>query len=104
MSILSRLTVALVLALAATSAVHAQAETGTGLITAVDGGTRTLALDTAHGPRSIVVASDATIRGDGRSLAWGNLAPGDAVVYQMVGGRVTRLEVASQFWALPSGR
>ena len=102
MSFLAGTVVALVLALLAPSAAHAQ-EAGTGLITAVDAGTRTLTLDTPHGQRSVIVAPTASVRSDGRSLAWADLSPGDAVAYQVVGGRVTRLEVAAQFWALPSG-
>ena len=104
MGFLAGIALTLVLAFTVPMAAHAQAGSGTGLITAIDAGTRTLTLETAQGPHSVVVAPDAGIRGDGRALSWGDLAPGDAVAYRVDGGRVTRLEVACQFWALPSGR
>ena len=104
MKILAGLAVALVAALAAPGFASAQDETGTGLIVAVDSGTRTLMLETRQGRRGIVVPASVSIRGDGRALAWSDLAPGDAVAYVSAGGRVTRLDVACQFWAVPFER
>jgi len=104
MSFLTGLVIALLLATAAPTFVHAQDEAGTGLITLIDGSTRTLTLETTGGLRTVVVAPGASLRGDGRALRWTDLAPGDAVAYRASAGRVTRLEVACQFWAVPSGR
>jgi hypothetical protein len=103
MSLLASRALALVLALVPTAA-EAQAEPGIGMITAIDAGTRMLTLETPRGPRRIVVAPDAVISGDGRVLRWAELAAGDAVAYRDEGGRVTRLAVACQFWAVPPGR
>ena len=104
MRLLAGLALALVLAAAVPPAAHAQAGSGTGLITAIDAATRTLTLETTQGPRTIVVAPDAGIHGDGRALRWADLTPGDAVAYRSDGGPVTRLEVACQFWAVPASR
>jgi|RhiMetdeSRZDD1v2_1073273.scaffolds.fasta_scaffold705130_2 hypothetical protein len=100
MSFVMRMVVGLVLALAVASVGRAQDAAGVGLITAVDLATRTLTLETARGPQTVSVAPAASLRG---VRAWADLAPGDAVAYQVVGGRVTRLDVARHFWALPSG-
>jgi hypothetical protein len=104
MRFLAVITAALTLALAAPLPARAQDERGTALIVAIDNATRTLTLDTRRGSRTVVVAPAAGLRAGARSLAWADLAPGDAVAYQIVGGQVTRLEVARQFWAVPSER
>ena len=104
MRFLAAIAATLILALAAPRQAHAQDERGTGLITAVDNGSRTLTLDTARGSRTVVVAPAAGMRAGARPLAWEDLAPGDAVAYQIAGGQVMRLEVARQFWAVPPDR
>jgi hypothetical protein len=104
MRFLAAIAATLILALTAPPQAPAQDERGSGLITAVDNGNRTLTLDTARGSRTVVVSPAAGLRAGARSLAWADLAPGDAVAYQIVGGQVTRLEVARQFWAVPPER
>jgi hypothetical protein len=52
----------------------------------------------------VIGAPAASLRAGARPLAWTDLAPGDAVAYQIVGGQVTGLEVARQFWAVPPDR
>jgi hypothetical protein len=93
----------LVIALCAVATgVEAQVDTGLGLVVGVDGGTRTLILETSGGPREIRVAPTATIRGDhGEPLMLGDIRTGDAVSYQASAGAVTTLRVARQYWALP---
>jgi hypothetical protein len=104
MRFLAVIAATLVLALAAPLQARAQDERGTALITAIDSRTRTLTLDTPGGPRTVVVAPAAGLRVGAQPLAWTDLAPGDAVAYQIIGGQVTRLEVARQFWAVPPDR
>jgi len=99
MSFVTRMVVGLVLVLAVVSVGHAQDAAGVGLITAVDHATRTLTLETARGPQIVTIAAAARLAG---VRAWADLAPGDAVAYQIVGGRVMWLDVARHFWALPS--
>ena len=94
----------LVLALAVPATLNAQVMSGAGMITAMDRATRTLTLETTDGTRRIVVAPEAGIRGDRRALTWADLAPGDTVAYRVEDGRVTRLDVAGQFWAVPGAR
>ncbi len=103
MGFLVGLAVALIVALATPGSAHAQDEMGSGLIVALDASSRSLTLETRLGTRTIVVPTATSIRGDGRTLAWADLAPGDAVVYIAPGGRVTRLAVACQYWAVPPG-
>ena len=98
MSFVTRMAVGLILTLAVVSVGHAQDAAGVGLITAVDVATRTLTLETARGPQVVTIAPAVRLGG---VRAWADLAPGDAVAYQVVGGRVTRLDVARHFWALP---
>lgn len=82
---------------------YAQLSAGAGLVTAVDIGRNALVLETRAGSRSVLVASNATIRDDhGRALGLGDIRPGDAVSYQVVAGQATSLDVARQFWAIPS--
>jgi hypothetical protein len=76
---------------------------GTGLVKAVDAGTNTLALETRSGTQRVHVAPAATIRDDhDDTLALGEIAPGDAVAYEVTAGAATVLHVARDFWAIPS--
>jgi hypothetical protein len=104
MRFLAAIAAMLILALAAPFQSRAQDERGRALITAIDTRTRTLTLDTPGGPRTVIGAPAASLRAGARPLAWTDLAPGDAVAYQIVGGQVTGLEVARQFWAVPPDR
>jgi len=92
-----------VLILSAAPAVYAQENTGTGLVTAVDVGRNTLMLETRGGSKTVLVVPTAAIRDDhGQALAFGDIRPGDAVVYQVGSGSAVRLHVARQFWAIPT--
>ena len=92
-----------VLMLSLAPAVSAQENTGTGLVIAVDVGRNTLMLETRSGSKAVLVASTAAIRDDhGQALAFGDIRPGDAVVYQVGSGSAVRLQVARQFWAIPT--
>jgi hypothetical protein len=83
--------------------VYAQVSAGAGLVTGVDVGRNALVLETRTGSQSVVVAPTATIRDDhGTALGLGDIRPGDAVAYQVVAGLATSLDVARQFWAIPS--
>jgi hypothetical protein len=85
------------------TAAHAQVSAGTGLATAVDVERKILVLETRTGSRSVLVAPNATVRDDhGRALELDDIRPGDAVAYQVFAGRATSLDVARQFWAIPS--
>jgi hypothetical protein len=86
-------------------AVYPQENAGTGLVTAVDVAKHTLMLATRTGSKEILVAPTATIREDhGRALVFGDIRPGDAVAYQVASGSATNLQVARQFWAIPTER
>lgn len=94
-----------VLILSVAPAVHAQENTGTGLVTAVDVGRNTLMLETRSESKTVLVIPAAAIRDDhGQVLAFGDIRPGDAVVYQVGSGSAVRLHVARQFWAIPGER
>jgi hypothetical protein len=85
--------------------VHAQENTGIGLVTAVDVARNTLMLATRTGSKEVLVAPTAAIREDhGRALAFSDIRPGDAVAYQISSGSATSLHVARQFWAIPAER
>lgn len=76
---------------------------GTGLVRAVDADTNTLVLETRSGTQRIHVAPAATIRDDhADTLALAEIAPGDAVAYEVTAGAATVLHVARDFWAIPS--
>lgn len=76
---------------------------GTGLVRAVDADTNTVVLETGSGTQRIHVAPAATIRDDhADTLTLGELAPGDAVAYEVTAGAATVLHVAREFWAIPS--
>jgi hypothetical protein len=80
---------------------HVSAETG--LVRAVDADTNTLVLETRSGTQRIHVAPAATIRDDhDDTLALGEIAPGDAVTYEVTAGAAIVLHVAREFWAIPS--
>ena len=82
---------------------YAQASVGVGLVTAVDVVTRTLTLETRSGSQRVTVAPTAAIDDDhGRALAFRDINPGDAIVYQRGSGSATSVHVARQFWAIPS--
>ena len=103
----ARCLTALLIAVALASAwpVAAQALGGRGLVVAVDPGNGTLLLDTTSGPQRVRVAPTATIVGDhDRALTLIEVAPGDAVSYQLGSDHATSLRVVSHFWAVPSGR
>jgi len=75
---------------------------GTGLVRAVDADTNTLVLETRSGTQRIHVAPAATIRDDhAGTLTLGEIAPGDAVAYEVTAGAATVLHVARDFWAIP---
>lgn len=94
-----------ILILSTAPAVDAQEHTGTGLVTTVDVGRQTLILETRSGSKAVLVAPAATIRDDhGQALGFGDIRPGDAVVYQEGSGAAVRLHVARQFWAIPADR
>ena len=81
----------------------AHVSAGTGLVRAVDAGTNTLVLETRSGTQRVHVAPAATIRDDHEdTLALGEIAPGDAVAYEVTAGAATVLHVAREFWAIPS--
>jgi hypothetical protein len=81
----------------------AQVSAGTGLVRAVDAGTDTLVLETRSGAQRVHVAHAATIRDDhDDALALGEIRPGDAVTYEGASGAATTVDVARQFWAIPS--
>ena len=81
----------------------AHVSAGTGLVRAVDAGMNTLVLETRSGAQRVHVASAATIRDDhDDTLALGEIAPGDAVAYEVTAGAATVLHVAREFWAIPS--
>jgi hypothetical protein len=62
-----------------------------------------LTLETRRGSQRVVVAPTAAIVDDhDRSLALGDIPPGDAVAYDAGSGRITNVHVARQFWAIPS--
>ena len=83
-------------------AVYAQINSGAGLVRTVDVGKNTLTVETRTGSQSILVPPTASIRDDhGNALALGDMAPGDAVIFQVVSGAVTGVYVARQFWAIP---
>ena len=95
----------MVSALTNASPVAAQGPAGRGLVVAVDAGNGTLLLDTVSGPQRVQVAPTATIVGDhDRVLALIEVAPGDAVSYQLGSAHATSLRVASHFWAVPGVR
>jgi hypothetical protein len=103
----ARCLTALLIAFALASAwpVAAQAREGRGLVIAVDPGNGTLLLDTASGPQRVRVAPAATIVGDhDQALTLIEVAPGDAVSYQLGSDHATSLRVASHFWAVPGER
>lgn len=80
---------------------HVSAETG--LVRAVDAGAHTLVLETRSGVQRVHVARAATIRDDhDHALALSEIRPGDAVAYEVAAGDATILNVARQFWAIPS--
>ncbi|HEV8532785.1 MAG TPA: hypothetical protein VGT00_15295 [Methylomirabilota bacterium] len=86
-------------------AVYAQENTGAGLVMTVDVERNALTLETRSGSKAVLVAPTAAIRDDhGQALAFGDIRPGDAVVYQVGSGSAVRLHVARQFWAMPTGR
>ena len=92
-----------VLILTVAPAVNAQENTGTGLVTAIDVGRNTLMLQTRSGSKTMLVAPTAAIRDDhGQALAFGDIRPGDAVVYRLGSDAAVRLRVARQFWAIPN--
>ena len=94
-----------VLILLVAPAAYAQENTGTGLVTAVDAGRNTLMLETRSGSRTVLVAPTAAIRDDhGQALAFGDIRPGDAVVYHGASNPTTSVQVARQFWAVPIER
>jgi hypothetical protein len=94
-----------VLMLSMAPSVHAQENTGTGLVTAVDVARNTLMLATRTGSKAVPVAPTAAIRDDhGQPLAFSDIRPGDAVAYQVASGSATSLHVARQFWAIPAER
>jgi hypothetical protein len=95
-----------VLILSGAPAVYAQERTGTGLVTAVDVGKNTLTLEIRGGSKTaLVVVPTAAIRDyHGQALAFGDIRPGDAVVYEVGSGSTVRLRVARQFWAIPTER
>jgi hypothetical protein len=81
----------------------AHVSAGTGLVRAVDADTNTLVLETRSGTQRIHVAPAATIRDDhDDALALGEIAPGDAVAYEVTAGAAIVLHVAREFWAIPS--
>jgi hypothetical protein len=81
----------------------AHVSAGTGLVTAVDADTNTLVLETRSGTQRIHVAPAATIRDDhADTLTLGEIAPGDAVAYEVTAGAAAVLHVAREFWAIPS--
>ena len=81
----------------------AHVNAGTGLVRAVDAGTNTLVLETRSGTQRVHVAPAATIRDDhDDTLALGEIAPGDAVAYEVTADAATVLHVAREFWAIPS--
>lgn len=85
------------------SGTPAQARWNAGLITAIDPVTRSLTLETANGAQQVVVAPNAIIQGEhGENIAFIDLRPGDAVGYDIVTDRPARLQVARQFWAVPT--
>ena len=89
----------------APAAVHAQENTGVGLVTAVDVTRNTLTLATRTGSKEILVAPTAAIRDDhGRAIAFNDIRAGDAVACQVSSGSASRLRVARQFWAIPPER
>lgn len=76
---------------------------GAGLVRAVDADTNTLVLETRSGTQRIHVAPAATIRDDhADTLTLGEIAPGDAVAYEVTAGAATVFHVAREFWAIPS--
>jgi len=94
-----------VLMLSMAPGVYAQASTGTGLVTAVDVRSNTLVLKTRSGSKAVLVAPTAAIRDDhGQALAFGDIRPGDAVVYHGASNPATSVQVARQFWAIPTER
>jgi len=81
----------------------AHGSTGRGLVRTVDADTNTLVLETRSGTQRIHVAPAATIRDDhADTLTLGEIAPGDAVAYEVTAGAATALHVAREFWAVPS--
>ena len=81
----------------------AHVKAGTGLVRAVDAGTNTLVLEARSGTQRVHVAPAAIIRDDhDDTLALGEIAPGDAVAYEVTGGAATVLHVSREFWAIPS--
>ena len=94
-----------VLILSVAPAVYAQENSSTGLVTAVDVERNTLMLETRGGSKTVLVVPTAAIRDDhGQALGFGDIRPGDAVVYQVASGSAVRLHVARQFWAIPTER
>ena len=94
-----------ILMLAVAPAVYAQENTGAGLVIEVDVARHTLMLATRTGSKEIPVAPTAAIREDhGQALAFSDIRPGDAVAYQIASGSATNLQVARQFWAIPTER
>jgi hypothetical protein len=94
-----------ILMLAVAPAVYAQQNTGAGLVTGVDVTRHTLLLATRTGSKEILVGPTAAIREDhGQALAFSDIQPGDAVVYQVASGSATHLQIARQFWAIPPER
>jgi hypothetical protein len=92
-----------ILMLSIAPAVCAQENTGAGLVTGVDVARHTLMLATRAGSKEILVAPTAAIREDhGQALAFSDIRPGDAVAYQIASGSATNLQVARQFWAIPT--
>jgi hypothetical protein len=90
-------------AFAPAPSVDGQPGSGAGLVHAVRVDERVLELETRDGAQRIRVAATATIFDDhGQPLALGAIGPGDAVVYHTAAGTVTRLDVARQFWAVPT--
>lgn len=81
----------------------AHVSAGTGLVTAVDADTNTLVLETRSGTQRIHVAPAARIRDDhADTLTLGEIAPGDAVAYEVTAGAATVVHVAREFCAIPS--
>ncbi len=81
----------------------AHVSAGTGLVRAVDADTNTLVLETRSGTQRIHVSPAATIRDDhADTLALGEIAPGDAVAYEVTAGAAIVLHVAREFWAIPT--
>jgi len=100
-----RAAVLCVLTLSMAPGVYAEENTGTGLVAAVDVGRNTLMLETRSGSRTVLVAPTAAIRDDhGQALAFGDIRPGDAVVYHGASNPTTSVQVARQFWAVPIER